>query len=280
MSFVGDLIGGFLGSGAASSAAKVQQQGAQQALGISQQNQASANAAQQQATQQQTANAQPYLNLGSGGATSLASLLAPGGQLTQGFGAFDPNSVNPNSDPGYAFQQQQGLAALQNSAAARGGLLSTGTAKNLLGFSQGLASTEYQNAYNRALQSYQTNQNNFNTNNNNVYSRLMGAAGLGQNSSVNLNSNLQQGAQNTGSIDLNAAQQQAQQVNNAAAARASGIIGSANAWSGALGGMFNSLPGSLSLSSLLGRLGGGGGNSGGFIGGTNGNPYFDEGTDF
>jgi hypothetical protein len=53
------------------------------------------------------------------------------------------------ADPGFQFRLQQGTEALENSAAARGGLLSGDTGKALQGYAQGLASDETQNAYNR-----------------------------------------------------------------------------------------------------------------------------------
>lgn len=56
------------------------------------------------------------------------------------------------ADPGYAFRLSEGQKALERSAAARGGLLSGGTGKNLLRFGQEMGSQEYTNAFNR----YQT----------------------------------------------------------------------------------------------------------------------------
>ena len=64
--------------------------------------------------------------------------------------------VNLSEDPGYAFRLEQGQKALERSAAARGGLISGNTGGALQQFGQGLASQEYQNAYNRALTQYNT----------------------------------------------------------------------------------------------------------------------------
>lgn len=52
-------------------------------------------------------------------------------------------------DPSYQFRLNEGMKALENSAAARGGLLSGGFAKKALRYAQDYASTEYQNIYNR-----------------------------------------------------------------------------------------------------------------------------------
>jgi hypothetical protein len=62
-----------------------------------------------------------------------------------------------DQDPGYQFRLQQGIDALQNSAASRGGLKDPNTARAIQDYGQQSASQEYGNAYNRALQTYQTN---------------------------------------------------------------------------------------------------------------------------
>jgi hypothetical protein len=64
--------------------------------------------------------------------------------------------VNLMEDPGYAFRLEQGQKALERSAAMRGGLISGNTGGALQRFGQGLASQEYQNAYDRALGRYNT----------------------------------------------------------------------------------------------------------------------------
>lgn len=69
---------------------------------------------------------------------------------------FDPNSVNVQQDPGYQFRLDQGMQALQRSQNATG-ITGGAAAKAIAEYSQGLASQEYGNAYNRALQSSQQN---------------------------------------------------------------------------------------------------------------------------
>lgn len=77
----------------------------------------------------------------------------------QPFGTFTgPNPAAVASDPYYQFRLQQGNQAIQRSAAARGTLLNGGTLKSLANYSQGLASEEGQNAFNRALESYNANR--------------------------------------------------------------------------------------------------------------------------
>lgn len=72
-----------------------------------------------------------------------------------GFSA--PTGANEQNDPGYAFRLAQGEGALQNSAAAQGILNTGGTLEGILNYGQNYASNEYQNVYNRALQSYGAN---------------------------------------------------------------------------------------------------------------------------
>jgi len=68
---------------------------------------------------------------------------------------FTPFSADKfQTDPGYAFRLSEGIKGLNNAAAARGGLLSGGTLKATERFAQGLASQEYQNAYDRYNKDY------------------------------------------------------------------------------------------------------------------------------
>jgi hypothetical protein len=238
----GNLLGGILGSSAADKAAKAQQAAANQAAQTARDNQNLSTNYQTGVAGTQKADLQPYNTAGQSAIGNLSSLLQPGGSLTQGYGSFEaPTGVTEQNDPGYQFRLQQGLGALQNSAAARGGLLSGNTAKAINDYAQGDASNEYGNVYNRALQTYGTNFNTFNSNQNNLYNRLSGVAGLGAQAGSSLGGLLQAGAGNIAGINSDTSHQVGQDIQNAGAARASGYIGSANAWNGALGGITNSL---------------------------------------
>jgi hypothetical protein len=107
---------------------------------------------------QQTGVLNPYLAAGSQGVGSLMTALQPGGSLTQQYTL--PTAQDVENTPGYKFQLNQGTQALARSAAAGGNLMSGGTAKALDQYSQGLASTYYQNAVNNSLTAFQTNRNN------------------------------------------------------------------------------------------------------------------------
>lgn len=72
-------------------------------------------------------------------------------------------------DPGYQWRMQEGANALQGSAAARGGLLSGAAMKAMERYGQEYGSEEYQKAFNR-----------FNSDQQNIYNRLAGISGTGQ----------------------------------------------------------------------------------------------------
>lgn len=63
--------------------------------------------------------------------------------------AKDFTMADYQADPGYGFRLDEGMKAVERSAAARGGLLSGATLRGVQRFGQDLASQEYQNAFNR-----------------------------------------------------------------------------------------------------------------------------------
>ena len=118
-------------------------------------------------------------------------------------GAFT-GKVDLTQDPGYAFRLSEGMKGLERSAAARGGLLGGAQMKAMEKYGQGMASQEYQNAYQRALDAYNSQMNLSNVG----YNRLASMAGLGQTSSNQLSSAAGQYGSNIGNIAMtNAANQ-------------------------------------------------------------------------
>ncbi len=67
--------------------------------------------------------------------------------------------ANLVNDPGYQFRLQQGQQTLENSAAARGNLLSGKTLKDLATYAQGMASQEGVAAFSRDMNSFNNKQN-------------------------------------------------------------------------------------------------------------------------
>lgn len=170
------------------------------------------------------ANLKPYML---GGNAALSSLLE---KLKSGDlgGQFTSADYLANKDPGYDFQLQQGQQALQNSQAAGDGALSGSALKGLIGFNQGMASTGYQNAYNRWLQSQQ-----------NTYGQLSGLASLGENAGANI-----------GNTGANFGKTMSDTITGAGNAKASGIMGVNNS---VMGGI-NSLPGLAQFAQYAGAL--------------------------
>lgn len=239
MSIVSDLIGGAIGSSAAHHAADVQSASSRQALSNLQGQQENAQNFQNGVWQGTQQNYQPYLGLGNQAAGNLlGQTTAPGQGLLQAYGSFQaPTMQDAENDPGYQFALQQGTRAINQNAAANGTLMSGNTGTALQQYGQGLAGQAYNDVYNRALNTYNTNQQNFNQNQSNQFNRLAALAGLGQSSASQLGGLGQSAANTNANIDLTSGQQQAQQINNVGAARASGIVGGANAWQGALSGL-------------------------------------------
>jgi hypothetical protein len=140
------------------------------------------------------------------------------GSLAKNFGMSDFQA-----DPGYAFRMREGLKAVDRQAAARGGLISGGALKASQRYGQDLASQEYQNAYNR----YQTNRTN-------LLNPLQSLAGAGQ-TSANTMGAAAAGYGSEGSNALGGAgTAQANAIQNAANARASGYLGSQQSWNQAI----------------------------------------------
>lgn len=109
-------------------------------------------------------NYKPYLEAGQGGLNSLnGAINDPNSWLNHTFGKADMQN-----DEGYQFRLAQGQTGLNNSLAAKNGLLSGAALKATSNYNQGMASDEYNNAYQR-----------FTNDRNNRYSQLNNLAGMG-----------------------------------------------------------------------------------------------------
>lgn len=244
-----------IGAHAAGKAANAQEAAANHAADLQHQDAQAALKFQQDQWNTQQQNLAPWLNTGKDALSQLWSMYQGGqfGNFTDKFTA--PTMQDAQNDPGYAFGLQQGEGALQNSAAARGKLFSGNTQEALSKFANDYASTKYTDVYNRALGQYQQNYNIFENNQTNSFNRLAGLAGIGQQSATTLGQEGQAAANNSGNILMTSGQQIGNDLNNAAAARASGYVGGANAWGGALTGGTNNLM-NLILMSQMGKNGG------------------------
>lgn len=207
---VGAVGGAVISSSGAKSAASTQAQAAEDAAHL--QND------QYNSTQ---ANLKPYMDLGSSYIDPLKNALA-NSMLTQQFTA--PSTADAQASPGYQFTQQQGLKAVQNSAAARGLGVSGAAMKGAASYATGLADSTYNDVFNRALQTFNTN---YSSAANNV-NRLQGIVGSGQNA-----------AATNGSLGAAAVGNIGNTLTSGANASAAGTVGSANAASGALSSIGN-----------------------------------------
>jgi hypothetical protein len=99
----------------------------------------------------------PYREAGVTSQNQLMTLLGIGGdQNAQGYGRYakDFGMSDFTTDPGYQFRLEQGMKALNASAAAKGMGMSGANIKGATEYGQNMGSQEYQNAFNR----YQTNR--------------------------------------------------------------------------------------------------------------------------
>jgi hypothetical protein len=193
---VGAIAGGLMGADAARDSAETQLQASREATAL-----------QREIYNQNRADTQQWRDAGG---RALTQMEDP--SFNKSFSMADFQA-----DPGYAFRLQEGQKALERSAAARGGLMSGGTMKALTGYGQGMASQEYQSAYNR-----------FTGEQDRRFNRLSTLAGFGQNA-----------VSQTGQAGQNFAQQAGQNIMAGGAAQAGGQMGAANAIAGGIGGAAN-----------------------------------------
>ena len=195
----------------------------------------------------------PYNKAGTGALNQLSDYTGEGGKWNRSF-----NMDDFQQDPGYQFRMAQGQKALERSAAAKGNLMSGGTAKALVGYGQEMGSQEYGNAFGR----YQTERSN-------QYNQLMGLAGIGMNAaSQQANYSNQLG---------NATAQSAENVGNIKAGFDMGVFRNwqeqdsraAGSWSNTLGGSGGWTQNKDGSTNTGGGSGGGGGfsNIGSMFGG-------------
>lgn len=127
-------------------------------------------------------------------------------------------------DPGYAFRLSEGMKALDQQAAARGGLMSGNALRAAQQYGQGLASQEYQNAFNR----YQTEREA-------QLNPLQSLANLSQTGTQSLGSAGQQYATNVGNIGIGAGAAQGNALMAGAQARGSAYQGIAQQFGNFMG---------------------------------------------
>jgi len=200
-SAVGGGIGSYLGGKGAAQAARTMRDSTREAMDFAREGQAQAEGYYQ-----------PYMDTGTQALGMLASesFQDPTRQFQ-----FSGNAQS-YLDPSMQYQQQQAQRALEQSAVARGGLLSTGTAQALQNQAQQFAQQDYANAFNRMatdrnfaynqfLQEAQARRANLQAR----YNQLSQLTGIGQQTAGNLASGAQNLGQNLGNLNIQAGQYQA-----------------------------------------------------------------------
>jgi hypothetical protein len=253
------LASGVIGAGASKSAAQTEANASEQATQL-----------QQQEFEQQQQNLAPWLAAGKAELPTLQAGIQPGGQFNLNYGTFAsqfpntptsftaPTAEQAAQAPGEQFLVEQANQALQRSQAATG-ITGGGAAKAISQYNEGLASTNYQNVYNNALQGFNTNLGaaqslygqGFNVAASQIgqnYNEAAGLTGIGQTATQQLNQAGQNYANNAGNL-----------LTSGASATAAGQVGAANAYTNALSGLGNSAS-NAALYSLLGQSSFGGAN--------------------
>ena len=210
------LVGGYLSSQSASDAAS-------NAADKSSQASAASIAEQRRQFDINQANQAPYLAAGTSAVNRLGAGVGAGGE----FGTATPFDFqyDQNTDPGTAFRMSEGLKALDRSAASRGGLLSGAALKGIQNYSQGLASQEYQNAFNRYTTGFNANTGERNA----LFNRLSGVAGTGQTAASQVGATGAATASNIGNTYMTDAANQGNAGMASAAIRNSSFSGAGNA---------------------------------------------------
>jgi hypothetical protein len=212
----------------------------------------------------------PWLIAGQDALGTITAGLQEGGEFNTDFTLADFVA-----DPGYEFRMAEGLTGIEQSAAARGGVLSGNTLRAITEYGQDYASNEYSNAYTR-----------WNADRDRRYNRFAGVAGTGQTAAqniaqtgtttsgqitdttgnlINSNNNTANTLTTLGGQSMNAisttGQALAQSTIDEANARAGIYIGQGNAYAGAVGSLANIYGQYSTLNNLYSGMGSSGSGS-------------------
>lgn len=208
-----NIVGSLLGGRGARSAARRQQQAANEA-----------NRLLAGADQENYADLSPYRDMGAGATRQLTERLGPNGDLARRF-----TMADYQEDPGYQFRLNQGEQSINRNALARGRYNSGSVLKELQGYNSNLASQEFGNAFNR-----------WRAESGDIFGRLADASGRGQRA-------VESGNASRASLRG----QMAQNIIGAGNAQAAGRIAGANALTGGLNNIADWATGQNALNRIL-----------------------------
>ena len=168
----------------------------------------------------------PYREVGTNALYQLRDMTKPGGYLMS-----DYTGASLESDPGYQFGLNQGQRAIDQSAASRGILFSGKTLKDLMRFGQDYGGTKFNEGFQRDMATKGFRQN-----------TLSGLSGTGMAATGN-----------TAALGQSSANTIADLAGSGGSARAAGIVGGANALSGAFQNAGNNFLQMSMLDRIMGR---------------------------
>jgi len=168
------------------------------------------------------ADQQPFLTAGTGAINRLAAGVGAGGE----FGSAMPFDFNyaDYKDPSLQFSLDENLRRMRQGRAAAGTYAGGGGIREEDRYLAGLMSTDYQNAFNRALTGFNANTGERNQ----LYNRLAGVAGTGQTATNQIGAQGANMAGNVGNAYMTSAANQGNAMLAAAGARNSAYGGAAN----------------------------------------------------
>jgi hypothetical protein len=201
---VGSSIGGgILGSRASKNAANIQSSAADRATQM-----------QYDMNDRARADSMPWLEAGRESLGTLRSMTQPGGEFSRALSVGDVQN-----EPGYQFGMQQGLTGTARQLSKMQGRNGGATLKALTRFGTDYGATKYNDAWNRA-----------NADRGFRYNALANLSGTGQQAVNQITSTGMNAANNAGNL-----------TTSGGAARAAGLVGSANAIGNGITGAGNSL---------------------------------------
>jgi len=201
---VGSSLGsGILGSRASKKAAEIQSGAADRATQM-----------QYDMNDRARADSMPWLEAGRESLGTLRSMTQPGGEFSRALSVGDVQN-----EPGYQFGMQQGLTGTARQLAKMQGRNGGATLKALTRFGTDYGATKYNDAWNRA-----------NADRGFRYNALANLSGTGQQAVNQITSTGMNAANNAGNL-----------TTSGGAARAAGLVGSANAIGNGITGAGNSL---------------------------------------
>ena len=219
------VAGAVVGGVAANMAADTQASAAESAANTSAGAQRYSADIQKQMFDKQVELQKPWYDVGVTNLNRLAAGLQPGGEFGTKFSA-----TNWQQDPGYAFRLSEGNKALNQAAAARGGLISGNALKAAERYGQEMGSQEYQNAFNRYYREREAMMN-----------PLQSLAGVGQTTAQSLGGAASSYGTNAANLAMTFAANQGNALMAGANARASAYTGMGSSIGQGLSGIGNYL---------------------------------------